>query len=205
MPSDQLLRLGGVVDLLQLRQPEVGDPDVAEGVQQQVRRLDVAMEDAAAVGVVQRVGDLGADPAATSRGNVLPLGPPPRRPRSLSPNRGRSSPLASSSASVSAPARIAGSGTTDRSPGRRCPSWPAHRRTTRSSPRSSRGRSRTGRSGGPPRPTSNCRRGSPSVPRRKCPFQAARLHFGRAAPGFAAIRGGAVAGRRARGRAAGPR
>jgi hypothetical protein len=45
-----------------LGQAEIGDPGVAGGVQQDVRRLDVAMEEAAAVGVVQGLGNLPADP-----------------------------------------------------------------------------------------------------------------------------------------------
>ena len=45
-----------------LGQAEVGDPDVAVVVEQQVRRLDVAVQDPLAVGVVQGLGHLHADP-----------------------------------------------------------------------------------------------------------------------------------------------
>ena len=58
---DQLARLRAVGALLELRQAEVGDPDVAHRVQEQVRRLDVAMQHAATVGVLQGVGHLDAD------------------------------------------------------------------------------------------------------------------------------------------------
>ena len=51
-----------VVGLGRLGQAEVGHPDVAVVVQQEVRRLDVAVEDALAVGVLQRLGHLDADP-----------------------------------------------------------------------------------------------------------------------------------------------
>ena len=54
-----------------LRQAEVGDPEPALGVEQQVARLDVAVEDAAGVGVIQRLGGLERQPggvAGRSRG-----------------------------------------------------------------------------------------------------------------------------------------
>ena len=43
-------------------QAEVGDPDRAVGVDQEVGRLDVAMEDTQAMGVVQRIRRLEAQP-----------------------------------------------------------------------------------------------------------------------------------------------
>jgi hypothetical protein len=50
-----------VVGFSRLGQPEVGHPDVAAIVQQQVGRLDIAMEDALAVGILQGLGYLHAD------------------------------------------------------------------------------------------------------------------------------------------------
>ena len=47
--------------LLELRQAEVGDPDVASRVEQEVRRLDVAVDHPLAMRIRQRVGDLDAD------------------------------------------------------------------------------------------------------------------------------------------------
>ena len=55
------MRLRQLVPLDELGQPEVGDPDVPSGVQQEVRGLDVAVDHPLFVGVVQRVGDLGAE------------------------------------------------------------------------------------------------------------------------------------------------
>ena len=63
---DQVVRLREVVPFLELGQAEVGDPDVAQRVQDQVGGLDVAMQDAPPVGVRQGVGDLGPS-RATSR------------------------------------------------------------------------------------------------------------------------------------------
>ena len=50
-----------VLLFLELGQAEVGDPGVAQGVEQDVVRLDVAMDHLALVGVIERVGNLGAD------------------------------------------------------------------------------------------------------------------------------------------------
>ena len=53
--------------VLGLRQPEVGDPDDSAGVEQEIRRFDVAVADALRVGVGQCVGRLGADPRDGSK------------------------------------------------------------------------------------------------------------------------------------------
>ena len=53
----QRLRIAGVV-----RQPEVGHPHRPPLVEQEVRRLDVAVDDALGVGIGQRLGRLHADP-----------------------------------------------------------------------------------------------------------------------------------------------
>ena len=47
--------------VLRLREPEIGDPDVAAGIQEQVRRLDVSMQHARLVGIGQRLGHLHRD------------------------------------------------------------------------------------------------------------------------------------------------
>ena len=51
-----------VARLLGLGQAEIGDPDVAQGVEDQVRRLDVAVEDVPGVRVGEGAGHLRADP-----------------------------------------------------------------------------------------------------------------------------------------------
>ena len=82
--------VGEVLVVVELGQAEVGDPDGAAGVEQQVRGLDVAVEDALGVGVGQGVGDLGAD-----AGDALPVAGPPRPAqlrairRALAQQRGR--------------------------------------------------------------------------------------------------------------------
>ena len=75
-----------------LGQAEVGDPDAALGVEQQVRRLDVAVDDPLAVGVGQRLGHLdahagprcdrsGAGPPRPRSARTGRAGPPTKRPR----------------------------------------------------------------------------------------------------------------------------
>ena len=66
--ADHIAGVGQVLAVARLRQAEVGDPDVALGVEQQVRWLDVAVEDSLAVGVGQRFGHLPAD-----AGHALPV------------------------------------------------------------------------------------------------------------------------------------
>ncbi len=51
-----------VVSLAELGQAEVSHPYIAQGVEQKVGRLDVAVKHAAAVGILKSVGDLGANP-----------------------------------------------------------------------------------------------------------------------------------------------
>ncbi len=53
---------GQVIRIRRLGQPEVRDPNIAPGVQQQVRRLDVAVEDPLAIGILQGLGNLKTDP-----------------------------------------------------------------------------------------------------------------------------------------------
>ena len=57
----------GQAFVLALGQAEVGDPDHSGRVQEQVRRLDVAVNDAAGVRVRQRLGDLAADLGHTAK------------------------------------------------------------------------------------------------------------------------------------------
>ena len=47
-----------VIPILELGQSEVGDPDVSQPVKDQVRRLDIAMEYAALMGMAERIRDL---------------------------------------------------------------------------------------------------------------------------------------------------
>ena len=69
-----------VLLVVRLGQAEIGHPDHPGGVQQEVRRLDVAMEHALGVGVLQGVGDLHADP-----GHALPVAGPLLAGRSSRP------------------------------------------------------------------------------------------------------------------------
>ena len=64
---------GQILGLERLGQPEVGHPDVSLRVQQQVRRLDVAMENALPVGVFERQGDLKADPGQAAVSQPVPI------------------------------------------------------------------------------------------------------------------------------------
>ena len=77
-----------------LGQAEVGDPDGALVVEQQVRGLDVAVDDPLAVGVGQRLGRLDADPRRLAGiepagGRPVPLGVPRRAPSAPRRARGR--------------------------------------------------------------------------------------------------------------------
>ena len=60
--ADQVAGAGQVLLARGAGQAEVGDPDRAVGVEQQVGRLDVAMNDPLAGGVRQRLGRLHAQP-----------------------------------------------------------------------------------------------------------------------------------------------
>ena len=64
---DQVMRVREVFRLFELCQSEVGDPDVSQPVEDQVRRLDIAMEHAWLVGIGERVGDLCAKPGDLAR------------------------------------------------------------------------------------------------------------------------------------------
>ena len=62
------------------RQPEIRDPERTVGVDQEVGRLDVAMKDAEAMGMVECVGRLGPQPGGiAAEGPILVNGPD--RPR----------------------------------------------------------------------------------------------------------------------------
>ena len=63
-------QLAGIV---RLGQPEVRDPGRADGVEQDIRGLDVPMHDALLVGICERLGDLQTDPRdAPDVGQVRP-------------------------------------------------------------------------------------------------------------------------------------
>ncbi len=59
--ADDIAGVGDVFGIGGLGQAEVGDPDVALGVEQEVGRLDVTVEHALAVGIFERLGDLESD------------------------------------------------------------------------------------------------------------------------------------------------
>ena len=61
-----------LVAVLGLGQAEVGDPDFALGVEQEVGGLDVAVEDALLVSILEGLGDLDADPRHAAK--ILGLG-----------------------------------------------------------------------------------------------------------------------------------
>ena len=67
------MRLRQVVPLEQLGQPEVADPDVPVSVEHEIGGLDVAVDHLLAVGIVERVGDLGAEAGNFAEINRLGL------------------------------------------------------------------------------------------------------------------------------------
>ena len=77
--ADHVARVRQVVAFLELRQAEVGDPYIPQRVEQQVRRLDIAVENAPSVGMGQRVGNLGSEPGDFAV--VADLGLPGQRRR----------------------------------------------------------------------------------------------------------------------------
>ena len=90
--ADDVPLVGQLHRVVRLRQPEVGDPGGPLRVQEDIRRLDVAMQDALVMRVVQRLGDLQAD--ARHAPDVLDLGlgrqlRPAPRPRRLDDRRAR--------------------------------------------------------------------------------------------------------------------
>ena len=69
--ADHVAGMGEVLRVAQLGQSEVGDPDRAAAVQEQVGRLDVAVQGPLLMGVLQGVGNLDAEP-----GHVAPVREP---------------------------------------------------------------------------------------------------------------------------------
>jgi hypothetical protein len=69
--ADEVAAVGQAVGVIDLGQPEVRDPGGPLGVQQQVGRLDVAVQDAVPVGVLQRLGHLHPEPGDAAV--ILPL------------------------------------------------------------------------------------------------------------------------------------
>ena len=65
--ADDVAGARQLVAVLGLGQAEIGDPDLALGIEQEVGGLDVAVENALLVGVFQGLGDLDADPATLRR------------------------------------------------------------------------------------------------------------------------------------------
>ncbi len=62
------------------RQAEIGDPECTVGIDQEVGRLDVAMDDTQAMGVVERIGGLGTQPGdIAAKGPILVHRPDRRR------------------------------------------------------------------------------------------------------------------------------
>ena len=59
---DQVVGLGQVFAALEFGESEVGHPGGAVSIEQQVRRLDVAVQHTSPVGVVERIGHCRADP-----------------------------------------------------------------------------------------------------------------------------------------------
>ena len=58
---DDLTGNGQLFAPLVFGQAEVGDPDLALRIEQQIRRLDVTMKNALLMGIFKRIGDLHAD------------------------------------------------------------------------------------------------------------------------------------------------
>ena len=147
-----------------LARPKSVTQTVPAGVEQEVRRLDVAVEDALLVGVLQGVGHLHADP-----GHALPVGRPlalgshparPRRARQRRPTRtsrdgsDAGEPVAARAPSVASPG------------GRRRPVGRRRRSSGRPASSPGIGRRRTGRSAasGRRRPPRRRGRGPPVRP-----------------------------------------